>query len=116
MLPAQPKRVRARPPNRSIRPSSEDKTLYRKLNGAVVFKPWDWMLVIGFFVDDFGGFKLKGRVDEIPRDRPVIAVCHSGRRSGQATVILREAGFAEVANLHGGMLLWHQMALPAELH
>ena len=41
--------------NRSIRPSSEDKTLYRKLNGAVVFKPWDWMLVIGFFVDDIEG-------------------------------------------------------------
>ncbi len=57
--------------------------------------------------------ELKGRIDEIPRDRPVIAVCHSGMRSGQATVILREAGFVEVANLHGGMLLWHQMALPA---
>jgi len=58
--------------------------------------------------------ELKGRIDEVPRDRPVIAVCHSGMRSGQATVILREAGFIEVANLHGGMLLWHQMALPAE--
>jgi sulfur dioxygenase len=58
--------------------------------------------------------ELKGRIDEVPHDRPVIAVCHSGMRSGQATVILREAGFTEVANLHGGMLQWQQMALPAE--
>lgn len=58
--------------------------------------------------------ELGGRIDEIPRDRPVVAVCHSGMRSGQATVILRDAGFAKVANLHGGMLLWQQMALPAE--
>jgi rhodanese-related sulfurtransferase len=58
--------------------------------------------------------ELKARIDEVPRDRPVVAVCHSGMRSGQATVILREAGFAEVANLHGGMLLWQQMALPVE--
>ena len=31
---------------------------------------------------------------------------------GQATVILRDAGFPQVANLHGGMLLWQQMGLP----
>jgi rhodanese-related sulfurtransferase len=35
-------------------------------------------------------------------------------RSGQATVILRDAGFPRVANLHGGMLLWQQMGLPVE--
>lgn len=58
--------------------------------------------------------ELAARIDEVPRDRPVIAVCHSGMRSGQATVILREAGLAKVANLHGGMLLWQQMALPTE--
>ncbi len=36
----------------TIRPGSEDKTLYRKLTGAVTFKPWEWVIVIGFFVDD----------------------------------------------------------------
>jgi len=35
-------------------------------------------------------------------------------RSGQATVILRNAGFTRVANLKGGMLLWQQMGLPVE--
>jgi methyl-accepting chemotaxis protein len=36
----------------AVRPGSEDKTLYKKLNGAAVFQPWGWMVVIGFFVDD----------------------------------------------------------------
>ncbi|MEN9806557.1 MAG: hypothetical protein RL756_1077 [Pseudomonadota bacterium] len=58
--------------------------------------------------------ELRGRVEEIPRDKPVIAVCHAGMRSGQATVILRAAGFSEVANLRGGMLLWSALGLPVE--
>ena len=56
--------------------------------------------------------ELKGRLEEIPRDLPVVAVCHAGTRSGQATVILRSAGFGRVANLHGGMLLWRDLGLP----
>jgi glyoxylase-like metal-dependent hydrolase (beta-lactamase superfamily II)/rhodanese-related sulfurtransferase len=56
--------------------------------------------------------ELRDRLAEIPKDRPVIPVCHAGMRSGQATVILRAAGFPRVANLHGGMLLWQQMGLP----
>jgi sulfur dioxygenase len=56
--------------------------------------------------------ELQGRLGELPRDRPVIAVCHAGMRSGQATVLLRQGGFTRVANLRGGMLTWHQLGLP----
>jgi rhodanese-related sulfurtransferase len=56
--------------------------------------------------------ELKARLEEVPRDRPVVAVCHAGMRSGQATVILRSAGFGRVANLHGGMMLWRDLGLP----
>lgn len=56
--------------------------------------------------------ELKARLAEVPQDRPVIPVCHAGMRSGQATVILRQAGFSRVANLRGGMLLWMQSGLP----
>jgi glyoxylase-like metal-dependent hydrolase (beta-lactamase superfamily II)/rhodanese-related sulfurtransferase len=56
--------------------------------------------------------ELKEHLAEIPQDRPVIPVCHSGMRSGQATVLLRQAGFPRVANLRGGMLLWQQLGLP----
>jgi glyoxylase-like metal-dependent hydrolase (beta-lactamase superfamily II)/rhodanese-related sulfurtransferase len=56
--------------------------------------------------------ELKTRLGEIPRDKPVVAVCHAGMRSGQATVILRGAGVERAANLRGGMLLWSQLGLP----
>jgi sulfur dioxygenase len=50
--------------------------------------------------------ELAERAGELARDRPVVAVCRAGSRSAQATVILREAGFSDVANLVGGMLRW----------
>jgi sulfur dioxygenase len=56
--------------------------------------------------------ELRARVNEVPRDRPVVTVCRSGRRSGQATVILREAGRTDVANVAGGMLRWRELRLP----
>lgn len=55
--------------------------------------------------------ELAERARELARDRPIVAVCRAGSRSAQATVILREAGFTEVANLAGGMLRWR-----AEVH
>jgi rhodanese-related sulfurtransferase len=58
--------------------------------------------------------ELKARLSEIPRDKPVVAVCHAGMRSGQATVILRGAGVERCANLRGGMLLWSQLGLPTQ--
>jgi rhodanese-related sulfurtransferase len=57
--------------------------------------------------------ELKARLAEVPRDKPVVAVCHAGIRSGQATVILRSGGLMRCANLRGGLLLWSQLGLPA---
>ena len=56
--------------------------------------------------------ELKSRITEIPQARPVVTVCHSGMRSGQAMVMLRAAGVRNVANLRGGMLLWNELGLP----
>ena len=50
--------------------------------------------------------ELAERAGELGRDRPIVAICRAGSRSAQATVILREAGFTDVANLAGGMLRW----------
>ncbi|MFP6748133.1 MAG: rhodanese-like domain-containing protein [Alphaproteobacteria bacterium] len=49
---------------------------------------------------------LAERAEELNRDRPIVAVCRAGGRSAQATVILRRAGFTDIANLAGGMLRW----------
>ena len=55
---------------------------------------------------------LAERAGELDRGRPVVAVCRSGTRSAQATVMLQKAGFSAVANLAGGMLRWRTEALP----
>ncbi len=55
---------------------------------------------------------LAARMGEIDAQRPVVAVCRSGARSAQATVLLQNAGLCEVANLAGGMLRWRAQQLP----
>ena len=50
--------------------------------------------------------ELGARAKELPRDKPVVAVCRAGSRSAQATAILQKAGFTDFANLTGGMLRW----------
>jgi glyoxylase-like metal-dependent hydrolase (beta-lactamase superfamily II)/rhodanese-related sulfurtransferase len=57
---------------------------------------------------------LAARVPELARDRPVVAVCRSGARSAQASVLLQRAGFNDVANLAGGMLRWRAEGYPVE--
>ena len=44
---------------------------------------------------------LRGRLAELPKDRPVVAYCQVGQRGYLATRILTQAGFA-VSNLGGG--------------
>jgi rhodanese-related sulfurtransferase len=50
--------------------------------------------------------ELAERAGELSTHKPVVAVCRAGSRSAQATTILQQAGFSEVANLTGGMLRW----------
>ncbi len=50
--------------------------------------------------------ELAQRAKELPKDKPIVAVCRAGSRSAHATAILQKAGFSDVANLPGGMLRW----------
>ena len=58
--------------------------------------------------------ELPSRAGELAMDKPVVAVCRSGARSAQAVVLLSKAGFADVANLAGGMLRWRAEGNPVE--
>lgn len=49
---------------------------------------------------------LRARAAEVPRDREVVVVCRSGRRSGVARAQLGALGYTNVRNLRGGMLAW----------
>ena len=55
--------------------------------------------------------QLGERLGELDRDRPVIAICRSGNRSGVATRMLALAGYS-CDNMAGGMLAWQSAGLP----
>lgn len=55
--------------------------------------------------------ELQRRLAEVPRDKPVVCICRSGRRSAQAAVLLEKAGVHEVANVTGGMIRWRALGL-----
>jgi rhodanese-related sulfurtransferase len=53
------------------------------------------------------------RVGEVPADRPVVVICHSGHRSAQVTAWLVAQGY-DAVNLSGGLVAWAQAGLPLE--
>lgn len=52
--------------------------------------------------------ELRCRVDEIPRDKPVVTYCKLGQRGYFAERIIRQNGFDDVRNLSGGIVTWKQ--------
>lgn len=43
---------------------------------------------------------------ELPRDRPIVLACRSGRRSARAATVLVQQGYGNVRVLSGGLLAW----------
>lgn len=50
--------------------------------------------------------ELKARIGEVPRDREIVVLCRSGRRSQSGRDILLEAGYSKVTSMTGGMNAW----------
>jgi len=50
--------------------------------------------------------KLRSRLDELPRDKPIVAFCQISLRGYEAALILKAAGFANVRVLDGGLAMW----------
>ena len=57
---------------------------------------------------------LAEKAPTLSRAAPIVTVCRAGGRSAQATVILKKAGFEQVANLAGGMLRWRSQQFAVE--
>lgn len=49
--------------------------------------------------------EIGGRLSEIDRQKPVVVLCRSGKRSLAVAGFLQQNGF-EVSNLAGGLLAW----------
>lgn len=53
------------------------------------------------------------KVAALPRDHPIIVLCHSGGRGAKVTDFLRERGFDNSWNLSGGIRAWTGEVKPA---
>jgi hydroxyacylglutathione hydrolase len=58
------------------------------------------------------GAEITQRADDIPRERPVAAICGSGYRSSVAASVLQRRGHGKVFNVLGGMTGWKAEDLP----
>jgi rhodanese-related sulfurtransferase/glyoxylase-like metal-dependent hydrolase (beta-lactamase superfamily II) len=59
--------------------------------------------------------QLMERLSELPRDRPIAAVCSGGKRSGLAASLLQREGFERVIHVgHGGVGTWRRLGHPVD--
>lgn len=56
--------------------------------------------------------RLGPRIGELPRDRSLFVICHSGERSSMVTGYLLANGWKDVRNVSGGMIAWEFHKLP----
>jgi sulfur dioxygenase len=56
--------------------------------------------------------ELRQRINEVPKEKPVVVICQSGKRSAMATQILQTDGFKQTANIAGGLINWTKLTLP----
>ena len=74
-------------------------------------------------VDEFAAVRAQGavniplsqfaqRVGEVPGDKDVLLICHSGYRSMQAALYLKRQGVERVSNVEGGTEEWENAGLP----
>ena len=65
---------------------------------------WDICYIEGSFLIPLP--ELSSRLNEIPQERRIITICHSGRRSLTALDILKGIGLKNVQSLRGGVEEW----------
>ena len=53
------------------------------------------------------------RADSLPKDRPLIVLCHHGMRSANVQQYLEAKGFKNLMNLSGGIHAWSLEVDPA---
>jgi rhodanese-related sulfurtransferase len=86
-------------------------------------EPNDPLIVDVRELDEFASERIDGAVlvpissfttrhEELPRDRPLLMICHAGSRSMSATMFLMQRGWTDVRNVEGGMLAWMRDGLP----
>jgi len=57
---------------------------------------------------------LASRIDELPRNRPILTICQSGSRSLRSAQFLRQQGFQDVVTVAGGTSAWRAAGRPVD--
>jgi len=57
---------------------------------------------------------LERRVNEVPKNRPVLVICAVGARSKPASDFLVSKGYKDVYHLNDGLVGWYRAGLPVE--
>jgi rhodanese-related sulfurtransferase len=50
--------------------------------------------------------EVPARIGELPRDKPIVVMCHHGGRSERVTGFLTANGYEKAVNLEGGIDAW----------
>lgn len=61
---------------------------------------------------DWTGEDFAAQVESLPRDKPYVLYCRSGRRSAEAQEAMAKMGFQNVASMTGGIQAWQQGEMP----
>lgn len=90
--------------------------IYQK-NGAVFVdvreqSEWDTFHIPNTTLIPLG--ELPNRLNEVPKDKPIVVVCRSGNRSQAGRDILKEAGYTNVTSMSGGVTDWKNQGFPIQ--
>lgn len=79
---------------------------HEKLTLLDVREPWEFehCHIEGSLLVPLG--ELPARLDGLPRELPIVTVCHHGMRSHHAAEFLLAQGYPDVVNLRGGIHRW----------
>ena len=59
-------------------------------------------------------YELQKRVNEVPKNIPILVICAVGARSKQASEFLVSKGYKEVYHLNDGLVGWYRAGMPLE--
>jgi rhodanese-related sulfurtransferase len=71
-----------------------------------VREPWELKIARLDFAQHIPMGDILERIGEVPRDVPVVIMCHVGGRSAQVTDYLNSIGYDNVLNLDSGITGW----------
>ena len=82
-----------------------------------VREPWEVQTACvkaqGFELVHMPMSSIPARLQELPQDQHIACLCHHGGRSAQVAYFLKNQGYDNVVNIHGGIDAWSHEVDPS---